>query len=254
MTEQIGQKVSLVILPVDAFAQRAIICPEFEISVDGAQRSIRKPEGFWIFTDHFPECVTVTLRGRCYREMRIDVRITPLKAKNVVQKVYVLPDRDYPFPADTAYMEGTMPEHSVLTVAGRYGMGIRKLEKDCESGQDVLAVYQGAQADLTDTVYLMTDVRENLSEWVELGRQEDIAGSSYRLRTPTIHSYRRTGTDLMPAVRHVTGWMGTSYFIAVPPDAQSGTVPVRCRVTQESGEQNFDILLEKGKILRRDFF
>lgn len=254
MTEQIGQKVSLVILPVDAFTQRAIICPEFEISADGTQRSIRKPEGFWVFTDHFPECVAVTLRGRRYREMRVDVRLTALKAKNVVQKVYVLPDRDYLFPADTAYMEGTLPEHSVLTVAGRYGTGIWKLEKDCESGQDVLAVYQGAQADLTDTVYLMTDVRENLSEWVELGRQEDIAGGSYRLRTPTEHSYRRTGTDLMPAVRHVVDWMGTSYFIAVPGDAQSGTVPVRCRVTQEGREQEFDILLEKGKTLRRDFF
>lgn len=253
MAEQIGQRVSLVILPVDAFTQRVIVCREFEISVEGARRSVRKPEGFWVFTDHLSEYATVTLKGRCYREMRVRVRLASLEAKNLVQKVYVLPDRDYPFPADTAYMEGSLPEHSVLTAAGRYGAGVRKLEKDCEKGQETLAIYQGAQTDLTDTVYLMAGAREELSDWVELARPEDAAGGSYRLRTPVEHSYLRTGTNLMPAVRHVTDWMGTSYFIAVPGDAQSGTVPVRCHLTREDGEQDFDISLEKGKILRRDF-
>lgn len=253
MGERIYARVSFVILPVDAFSGRVITDPKFEIRAEGERRPLRKPEGFWIFTHLAGERTTVILRGGAYQEMRAVIWHGSLKANHPVLRIYMLPDRNYAFPADTAYLEGTLPEHSVLMAAGIYGTGIRKLGADCEIGDGSLLIYQGEETDMTGQVYRMEDARQGHFEWIMLTAKLGLMGGDYRLGQPLQHSYQKVRTSLYPALLHETDRLGSSFFIAFRGNAKGGSVPVHCRIVRDDAEENYEILLKCKEVLRRDF-
>lgn len=255
MKESIYMHIPLVILPTDEFTGKIIKNPDFEVWAEGAGRPVRKPEGFWVFTETFGEEVCVGMRGYGYREMRVSVSLPALKRQNPVVKIIVKPDRNYSFPAGTVYMEGTLPKHSVLLAAGKSHSHAEKLRADCNEGDEILAVYQEVPRDIGDMTCLLADRKEESGneDWVRLLAPLDFERGIYPLQEPVRCFHGRAKTRLFPAVRHETDLHGTDYFLAIPSERGMEQVSVHGFLKKDGCRQKFAFRIKTGETWHQDF-
>ncbi len=248
MREGIHIRIQLVILPLDAFTGKAILQEDFSVLVEGAAKPFVKPEGYRVFSQINGRFAVVRLWGRFYQRTKIKIDLLSLKPNNPVQKCYVLPERAYPFPPGTAYMEGRLGSHSVLLAAALSGIGSFRLRADCGEGDTGLTVYQDEPEDLAGRTFFLTDKNRSRFDWVEL---VSYAHGSYYLKKPLAHAYRTIEAKLYPAVRYAAEESGEACFI--PLRAREDTLAVRCRFRDEQGERDFEVSLRAGETLYHDF-
>lgn len=253
VSERLRRRVSLVILPVDGFTGKALAGADIHIQVEGAHRPLVKPDGFYVFCELPGEEVFAVLWGRHYRRMRVRIRFAELDPVNPVKVIRLNPDKDYPFPKGTAFLEGLLPEHSVLYAAGKAKACAGKLRADCEKGADTVAVYQEEETDLTGAAFLLSDKDRTVNDWAELLSPEDPARGIYRMQEAAARTYRRMETDLFPAVRYEADETETSYFAAVRTDAGGDAVCVECCVTRGGEKKEYTFFVKAGEHLRQDF-
>ena len=247
MSGKIRLRVSLVILPMDAFTGKPIAQKEFLVWAEGEATPLVKREGYRVFSGISKRYITVRLSGRFYQNTRVDIDLLALNPQSPVQKVYVLPDRTYPFPADTAYMQGKMSGQSVLLAAAISDMNLCRLRADCGEGERTLAVYRGEQKDFSGKIYYLTDQTGERAEWIRLASYvQDV----YGLEEPLRYTYRKAEARMYEAVRCVADERREAYFLPVRTAGKADLV--RCLICKGQETQEFDVCLRAGETLHRD--
>lgn len=262
MREYIKIQQPLIILPVDEFTGAVIIDQSFKIWIDGAGIPIRKPDGFHVFMRLNNMEVIVRLQGTGYQDQVLKIDRSQLDYRNPLVKIRMKPDHSYLFPPDVFYIQGTLPNEAVLTVAGRKGGTFRKLLSDVSQGDGDIGIYQKQEENLEGTIYYALETKgldpgsealgdkDEKGEWIELLWMEN---SIYRLKNPVKREYRKKYTRLYPAVRQYAEGMRTPYFIAVRGKRNEAYMQVVCCLDTHEGIREYEYELAAGKTLFLDF-
>ncbi len=251
--ENAAWHISLVILPVDDFTGEVIVGARINVAVEKWGRPIVKPDGFYVFTGGFGEEAVAVLWGRGYRKMRVKIRLADLDPKNPVEIIRVKPDKNHFFPKGSAFMEGILPEHSVLLVSGKTKAHVQKLRADCGEGADRITVYQEHEKNLSKALFLLADRKGDREEWAELLSPVDPVQGIYLVREPFCGAHLRMETDLFPAVKYEADELACDYFIAVYGGAGEESFPAVCCLRQNGEEKGYTFCLKAGETLRQDF-
>lgn len=145
----------LAVLPIDRFTGRVITARDFSVEIEGAGRPVRKPDGFFVFSGILSSPVTVRLSGRGFQEKLLRVPAGAVNRVNPVLTVRMEPDRNYPFPAHTLFLEGTLAGNMRLSAALWQREGAYRLSADYRAGEAAAAVYRGAERNLTGCIFYM---------------------------------------------------------------------------------------------------
>ncbi len=162
----------LAVLPIDRFTGRAIAARDFSVEIEGAGRPVRKPDGFFVFSGILSPPVTVRLSGRGFQEKLLRVPAETVNRVNPVLTVRMEPDRNYPFPARTLFLEGTLAENMRLSAALWQREGAYRLSADYRAGEGTAAVYRGAERNLTGCTFYMAR-EEDMPRMGSGGRDND---------------------------------------------------------------------------------
>lgn len=255
MREGLHVKRMLVIFPIDSFTEKAIMRPDFFVTAEGEGRPVRKKEGFWVFVNLTKTKILVNLRGNFYQKATLEVDVSALDVKNPVVRVRMLPDRNYPFPKGTAYMEGMLPENSSLTAVALWRAFNARLLLDYRQGDTEITVYQEKEADLTGMVFCLTDSGHSGRDWPETEEfvRSEKQKAVYKLAAPAACDFRKTEALLYKGIRYCSSVYPVSYFIALPAEQGSGEFPVICCLDKAGVKTEYEIKLEPDNTLHRDF-
>lgn len=260
MRERWGRQVPLVILPIDEYTGNVIRDPALEVSVAGLERPLIKPDGFRVFSMGQPGPgagnlsaekgtaeFTVTLRGRHYQRMQVVISSAGLDEKDPVAKIYIKPDRSYPFLPGAIFIEGTLPEHARLWVAKADGPGALRLRADVQAGDDKLQIYRGGMQSFVGDSYLMLGQGREEREWVTLQTSVDAASGIYQLNSPICHEYTRTVAKLYKSICYESDVLGSDCFLALTGKNGEET-EICCRL-----DSDMSFRVRGGETLHLDF-
>lgn len=251
MRDHWSSDVPLVLLAVDDFTGKIIRSPDIRIVVPGAGRPIIKPDGFWVFPDLRKPFVQATLYGERYQRQTFPVDVAALPKHHPVQIIRVLPSRAYPFPPDTVWLEGEIPEDATLFAAAEGARGTVRLRRDCRAGDELITVFQETRKNLSGRTYLLTAAEEK--DWITLTAPAESENGIYRLKTPLAHSYGKINALLSPAVTYASDAMGTHFLIAFAADGTKTRISLHCRLTAGSRREEAVFSVRAGETLRHNF-
>ncbi len=154
----------LAVLPIDGFTGKPICRSDFLTEVQGVQAPVRKRDGFFVFPGALPEpekengaVLTVRLAGQGFQEACLHIPAASVRREQPVLTVRMKPDRDYPFGPHTLFLEGRLAEGIRLTAAPLQRAGSLRLSQDYHAGEKTIAVYGGAEKNLTGSTYYLAE-------------------------------------------------------------------------------------------------
>jgi len=254
-----------VVFPIDEFTGKPIFQRDFKVEIEGAQKPIVKPEGFYVFTDilalennkTLAECkLTITLSGHGYQKMTVRVAAACIDSKNPVYTVRVKPDWDYPFPAHTLFMKGMLGENKRLLAAVMDREQGLHLKRDYIANEDTIAVCQGTRKTLAGSIFYLTDLLQEDGAWIQFQSFSNELEGNYKLvRTSLLH-WQKNAAWLFPALEQVAGNEPIPYFFAFPYTAgrTDEIYELVCCVAYEDTIKEYKMNLQPQKTLVADFF
>ncbi len=255
MRERTDLVTSFIILPIDAFSGKPITDPDFCVQAAGEKKPLVKADGYRVFMKAQKNPAEVALFGTYFQTKRITVPLAQEEGMPPVLTVFVLPDRSYPFPPGTAFLEGKRKERAALEIAGDCRRARVKLRLDAVQGERRIALYQQEQKNLSGRTFLLTDPgKGGPGEWVKALSLESLHSDLYLLEEALQYPHAKIGTHVIYAQRYEAGAAEKSYFAAFPsvrgeaPFFVYGRLKARdesresvCRL-KAGGSQTFDFL------------
>ena len=169
--EHIRHKVSFILELWDAFSDQPISDAALLVQTEDGRRPIRKPEGFYVFTD------------------------CPLPT--VILKKRLRPGRNYPIPEGTACLYGTIWPNSQIEVFVEENAGLWHLLSDYQvkRAPDEMEIFNPLKKDLVGRRFYIQDREEKNTDFFEVKQQEGQSGKVF-LAEPLKTSYKKAGTKL----------------------------------------------------------
>lgn len=251
--ERIRTEVSAVLLLIDDFTDRPVISIPARVSA-GAERALRKPDGYYVFTNLKDSEVSVTIQTPSYLTQNFPVNLRQLQSdpSSPVVKVRVKPGPGYSFPEGTTCLEGRTQPRARVWICGGEGNGTRKLLYDYEKGSGALSVYCPEKEELEGRAFFIDNGASNGREELRLGarRGEDPLKSGYELETPLKRSYKKIGTKLYPIYETEADDQGR-YFLPARGVDKEGAFLCGWSRGGQGGEQM--VTLQPGRRKKMDF-
>lgn len=194
--ESICLGVSLVLQFIDEFTGRPVLGTEIRVGIPRVQSPLRKPEGYYIFTDVPGEQATVTVESLWYSPGNFDVPIRKEKAPLNVQKIRLFPTAAHPIAGEASCVYGKARPGEMILACCPEGGGYRKLLLDGKKGGETLAIYSQEDENLEGSCFYLMEGNGGKGEVVELGSLEGLGSGSYQLKAPLKGDYKKIGTKL----------------------------------------------------------
>ncbi len=198
MEDQIHIRVSLAVLLIDDFTEKVITGSGVRVWVTGAQKRLRKQEGFHVFLNLPGPMVHICAEGPCYCREERDLDLRLLKAFGPVVKIRMKPSQLYAFPSGVVRLNVELPKQCRCFIFCEKSSGSKKLLKDYEKGGQELFVFQGGKEELEGKTCCIKD-KTGRYEFLRLGRLKDQEKGAYLLEQTLEHDYKKPGARLYPA-------------------------------------------------------
>lgn len=216
MGDRLHVRASLAVLLIDDFTGKIITSPSAQVRVSGGKKAIRKPDGFWVFTDLCEETIQITVTDPCYYREERQVWLEGLEAKHPVFRIRLKPNRMNGLPGKTTAVTIRIPEGGIFYIFREQGNDHKKLLADYEKGSDQIAVYQEETEELEGKFCCIMD-KNGKKEHFRLGGLTDRERGIYQLEMPLTGSYKRIGTRIFPISR-IDADREMEYFIPLKGD------------------------------------
>lgn len=192
--EHIRHKVSFILELWDAFSDQPISDAALLVQTEDGRRPIRKPEGFYVFTDCLLPTVVTIESARYERE---EIRIIEESTQSRILKKRLCPGKNYPIPEGTACLYGTIRPNSQIEVFVEENAGLWHLLSDYQvkRAPDEMEIFNPLKKDLVGRRFYIQDREEKNTDFFEVKQQEGRSGKVF-LAEPLKASYKKAGTKL----------------------------------------------------------
>lgn len=117
LLEKINTKLSLAVLPKDAFAPTEAIKGDFSLAVnDYGKTPFKNNLGYFLFTDLPSETYTIKAEGAYYFS-KVVTGVTGLDPLKPVVEFEIEPNASYPFPEDATLLKGTVTTNTGAAIS-----------------------------------------------------------------------------------------------------------------------------------------
>lgn len=252
--ERIRTKVSAVLLLIDDFTDKPITSITAQVSAEGHERALRKPEGYYVFTNLKGSQVTVTVQTPSYLPQKLTLNFKQLQgdASSLVVKIRVKPGPGYSFPEGTTCLEGKTQPQARVWICSEEEKGTRKLLYDYEKGSRVISIYCPEKEELEGRAFFIAKGSANGREELRLVTrcEEELLKSGFVLENPLARSYKKIGTKLYPIYETEADTQGR-YFLPVKGVEKEASYLCGWAKGKQVGEQLIE--LQPGRHKKMDF-
>lgn len=219
-TIKIGWKADLAIACVDSVTGKIIRDAALQVWAPGYSRPVRKADGYYVFLGCGKGSLPVRIRSPFFQEVLLEQKISLSVGELPVCWVRLLPNKCYPFPEETVFLEGVSTPGSHIAVTA--GQPIR-LGEDYKKGGDTICFRLPEDIRLDGALFELSVKGQKAVEEVRIGELLD--DGRYRLNMPLKKDYMMAHTTVFPIWETVSEEDGR-FWMALPKAA--GSV-ARCR-------------------------
>lgn len=252
--ERIRTEVSAVLLLIDDFTDRPLTSIPARVTANGYERALRKPEGYYVFTNLREAEAIVNIQAPAYLPQRLTLDLGKLQsaASSLVVKVRVKPGQGYSFPEGTTCLEGKTEPGARVWVCSEDGNGTKKLLYDYEKGSSTISVYCPEKEELEGRAFFIAKDLTNGREEIRLKArcEEGELKSGYVLEHPLNHPYKKIGTKLYSIYETEADDQGR-YFLPVKGGGKEASFLCGWEKGEQGGEQL--VSLQPGQRRKMDF-
>ncbi len=211
--EGFSKTVSLVVVAIDDFTNKPITGSNVRVYIQGASLPIKKPEGYFVFTNLRSGELVVHAEGGLYHSLNTECRLSDDAEGYKFIKIRMLPNRSYPIPEGTSCVEGMAEPHSDITLYSTDKAGAYKLLFDTKAGEDTISIYHTPDVEMEGRLLFITADGEK-GDYFRVASLRDGEKLQYSLAEPLRNSYKKIGTSLY-AVYETTADQTGRFFLPV---------------------------------------
>ncbi len=218
-TIKIGWKADLVVACVDSVTGRIIQDATLQVWSPDRPRPVRKPDGYYVFLGCGQGVLSVRIQSPFFQDASLEQELPDPAGSLPVRWVRLMPNRRYPFPEGTAFLEGTAAPGSRIAVTG--GQPVR-LGENYKKGSEVIRLHLPEDTRLDGAAFAVTVKGQGTVE--ELRLEETLEEGHHRLEVPLKKDHSMAQTVLLPVWETTVAEDGR-FWLAVPGGLKS---QVRC--------------------------
>ena len=188
-------KLSLTVQLTDDLTGLPVTGSNARVWIEGQKPPIRKADGRSIFVDLPVGEYTLNAEGGFYFRTEVSCRIAEDRAESIT--IRLLPNRQYPVPADLVRLEGKAEPDTVIRVYSADRNVGYKLLSDAEKGNTVIGIYHGAGINLEGGLLKILSSDDN-GEYIRIKATENEERSEYLLSEKLDAGYPKIGTVIVP--------------------------------------------------------
>lgn len=197
MADRVSTKVSLVVQLIDDFNNRVIMGSGVRVWIEGEKPPIRKPEGYYVFTNLSNGQPQVLIESGTYEKQAVAVDLKAGGPYSLI-KVRMVPGRAYVLPPQTTCVEGLARPGSRIRLFSREGAKPLKLLHDYACGGESkgeMGIYHPEDMELEGKCLAIENRDRTFWEFFRIqgkGRE----GGNYQLSEALTHDYKKIGTAI----------------------------------------------------------
>jgi hypothetical protein len=200
MVDRVKTRVSLVVELIDDFNNRIITGSGIRVWIPGEKPPVRKPEGYYVFTNLSQAQAEVFIESGRYERQSISVDLSETDAAYTARKVRLVPGRAYVLPSGTTCVEGMAEPDSRIRMFSRESVKTLKLLYDYACGgeqEGKIGIYHPEDMDIEGkSLYIENRDKSNYEFFrISKGCKE---GGGYVLSEPLKSDYKKIGTTIYP--------------------------------------------------------
>ena len=209
-TVKIGWKADFVVACVDSVTGRIVRDAALQVWSPGHPRPVRKSDGYYVFLGCGQGTVSVQIKSPMFQDVSLEQELPDPQGSLPVRWVRLTPNRSYPFPEGTVFIEGTAaPGSRVAAIGGRP----LRLGEDCKKGAEVIRLHLPWEIRLDGALLAVTVKGQKTVEKLRLGELLD--EGQYRVDVPLKKEYYMAQTALLP-VWETTVEEDGHFWLALP--------------------------------------
>ena len=212
---RVRYRVSLVLTLVDDFSNKVIAGSGFRVWIPGEKPPVRKPEGYYIFTNLQGPEAQVFIEAGLYESRAVTAELGGVPYTSI--KVRLTPNRNYPMPRDTTCVEGRAEPGSLIRILCPEDSRPLKLIYDYERGGEKdglqISLYHPENGDIEGKVLYITN--ENTGSEFFRVLQRTGKNGDYALEESLSADYRKIGTTVLLAAGGRADDEG-AFFLPIP--------------------------------------
>ena len=241
-------RLTAAVLFVDSFTGRCIRSQDLDVR--GAEMTtapVSKQDGWYLFLNYEGEKLTVTASGRMYSEKTVEISCRELSPLNPVVRIRLDPNRSYPAPPNTTFLEGRVQPEQQICVWCRNDPHTVLLSRDYSGKQNEIGLYDPSGTQLAGRSFALLRKGAKKAELFTLTQCAGEEEGSYLLTAPLKNSCKKTEATVFPVYTTQSDRMG-QYFLLLP---GMGTEKLSCRIRISGGNaKEYTAELEPGKLNR----
>lgn len=187
--ESIYLGVSLVLSFTDEFTGQIISDPGLKVKISEASGSLRKQEGYYVFTGVPGERAQVTVESPWYCTERFEVPIRREGELLEVQKLRLYPASGHPLVREATCVYGKAKPNEMIAACCPAAGDYRKLLLDVKKGEEKLVIYSREDEDLEGNSFYLMKGSSSWGEIIELGALMKQGMGMYWLKAPLKENY-----------------------------------------------------------------
>ncbi len=212
---RVRHRVSLVLTLIDDFSNKVILGSGARVWIPGEKPPVRKPEGYYVFTNLQGREAQVFIQAGLYEDRTLTAELGGVPYTSL--KVRLTPDRNYPVPRDTTCVEGRAEPGSLIRIlcpeAGRPLKLIYDYERSGEKGGMQISLYHPDTVDIEGKALYITNDKTGAEFFRVLQRMD--RNGDYLLERPLCADYRKIGTTVLPVTAGRADDKGI-FFLPIP--------------------------------------
>ena len=221
LNARIRRKVSLVLLLIDDFSNKEITGSNARAWIFGEKPPVRKPEGYFVFTNLNQPEVEVSIEAGLYESRTLWVKLQE-DVSYTFLKVRLTPNRSYPIPRDTTCVEGKAEPGSLIRIVCLEDSKPMKLIYDYrreESGGSKISIYHPETVDIEGKALYIENSKSGAEFFRVLQKGEE--NGAYEVEQPLSRDYRKIGTAIF-SVFDCTADERGYFFLPLPYAGREG--------------------------------
>lgn len=197
MADRIKTKVSLVVMLIDDFNNKMISGGGIRVWIPGENPPVRKPEGYYVFTNLSRLTAEVIIESIRYERQTVMVDLPETSSEYTALKVRLVPGRAYVLPAGTTCVEGKAKPGSRIRMFSRKSTKTLKLLFDYTAGGPAckIGIYHPEDMDIEGKTLYIENRDGSQYEFFRIAKGCG-GGGGYFLSEPLQNSYKKIGTTI----------------------------------------------------------